>query len=257
MNKHLSSALLFGLLGSSVLTGCDDLFSGFGSDGDGEGSIGFTTETTDMVAAGGVVTLHADFWISEGGDDVSMSYAVNGEWKGLPTAYGVHDDGSEYLVLEIDTSELSNGEHEFEVLLSVDGTEYSDSLTIEFVDGVVLERIQAGSLGWDGEYGGGPEPELHVFDADGSWLACAAAYEDVAFRSGGAPILRSDLEGRSVYVMLTENDDESFCAPPAFTSDLFGDADDFLGQSAVFTMEEGATIDFDGTSISIGFGRGW
>ncbi len=254
--KNLSSTLFALVLGSTALTGCDDFFSGFGSDVDGEGSVEFTTDATDMVAAGGYVELRADFWITEGESDYSMSYAVDGEWKGMPAALGVNDDGSEYLTLEIDTSELSNGEHEFEVFLMVDGTEYSDSITIEFVDGLVVERIQSGNLGWDGDYGGGPEPELHLFDADGTWLACAGAYENLSMRSGGAPVLRSDLEDRSVFVMLTENDDESGCTPPNFASDLFGDADDFLGQSDAFTLTDGVSIDFDGTSITLGFGRG-
>ena len=251
-NKLPLSALFPLVLGSSLLTGCDEFFL----DG-GEGSVEITTDTTDMVAAGGVVELHADLWVDESEADWTISFSVDGGTPASPS-FGQNADGTNYVVMSVDTTNLSNGVHEVELLLWVDGDEYRDVTSVEVVDGVVLESIQASNVGWDGDFGGAPEPQLQLFDAsDNRWLGCAGLYDGVAFRQGGVPILRSDLEGRSVYLVLSENDDDSGCDEPSlWADDLFGNADDFVGQSEPFTLQDGVVVSFETTTAAIGFGRG-
>jgi hypothetical protein len=253
LSKKLSVPALFAcLLGSSALAGCDQ----FLADG-GEGSVEITTDTTGMVAAGGVIELHADLWVDESEADWTISFSVDGGTPSSPS-FGRNADGSDYVIMQVDTMGLANGVHEVELLLWVDGDEYRDVTSVEVVDGVVLQRIQASNVGWDGDYGGAPDPQLQLFDAsDNRWLGCARLYDGVAFRQGGIPVLRSALEGRSVYLVLSENDDDSGCDEPSlWADDLLGNADDFVGQSEPFTLQDGVVVSFDTTTAAISFGRG-
>lgn len=254
MKPNLSrSALLAVLLGSSALVGCDDVFLG---GGDADGSVEITSDVEGMVFAGGVVELRADYSVDEEAR-WNVTFTVDGGSPSLPEL-GADEDGTSFLRLGVDTTTLDAGEHEIAVLLWIEGEEYEDVVTIRVEDGIVLRSFEASDLGYDGDFGGDPEPEVHLYTESGGWLGCAGAGAGSQFRAGGSPLLRSALEGQQVYVVLSENDDEAPCAEPSFgASDVFGNADDNLGSSEAFTLEEGVAASTGSAALTLGFGRGY
>lgn len=234
----------------AALAGCD-LF-----DVDGTGSV--SVRAPEAPFAGGVATIVADYALDAEVDGWSPSYRVDGGDSRLPEFAVDEATGESILAMSVDTVALGAGTHTIEVSLYVDGATVTDSTTFEITEGVVLRKVSLGNVGYDGDYGGSPEPEVHLFDAAGEWIGCAPASDGVAIRGGdGSPLSMAPLAGRAVTVMVIENDSANGCEPPAFTSDLFGDGDDFLGQSDVFALSGDVTVEAGaGNQIEIAFGVG-
>lgn len=234
----------------SALGGCD-LF-----DVDGTGSVAIREPSGPF--AGGTTMIVADYALDEEVDSWTVRYGVDDGRTWTPQFSVDEATGEQLLEMQVDVFELAAGPHKIAIELYVDGQTVRDELTFEVVDGVVLKSVELANVGWDGDFGGDPEPEIHLFDAtDGAWLGCAAAYGGLAIRGGGgAPLLRSDLEGRSVYVAAYENDSEYGCEPPV-GDNLLGQGHDFLGQSDAFLLDgDVATEAGAGEKVTVGFGVG-
>lgn len=248
--KRGLSAVFLAAGALSGLAGCD-LF-----DVDGTGTVSVRQPAGPFAA--GDATIFATYELSEEVDDWSPTYRIDGG-DAESTWFAVDEaTGEQLLDITFDTTALGIGEHTLEVSLYVDGETVSDTIQFEIVEGVVLKSAALASVGYDGDYGGSPEPEVHLFDAsDDAWLGCAGAYDGLAIRGGGGPLLRSDLEGKTVYVMVIENDSPNGCEAPDFADDIFGQGDDFLGKSDAFILNGDVAVEAGaGENVTVGFGVG-
>lgn len=164
-------------------------------------------------------------------------------------------------VFDLDTLLLATAPHEVIVWVTdPDGQQASAGQWVTLGEGLIATAADVPATD-DGWFGGGIEPELHLFDADtDTWLGCTygTPYEGrpVIFFDGEGALVRDDIATRNVEVLIIENDGAPCPAPTSIGDVSTGDDDDLLARGEPVS---GLDVDHGVSSgtVALAWGRGY